>query len=62
MNDRSDDKTQPTHEEIALRAYELYCEHGCEEGHDVEHWLQAETELTQESPELQRSATDGATQ
>ena len=32
---------------VAERAYELYCEGGCEDGHDLDHWLQAEAELAQ---------------
>jgi len=36
-----------THEEkIRRRAYEIYLERGGEPGHDLEHWLQAERELT----------------
>jgi len=31
--------------EIARRAYDLYLARGCEHGHDVEDWLQAEHEL-----------------
>jgi hypothetical protein len=31
--------------EIARRAYELYLARGCEHGHDVEDWFQAEREL-----------------
>lgn len=31
--------------DIASRAYELYLARGCEPGHDVEDWLQAEREL-----------------
>ena len=31
--------------EIARRAYDLYLARGCEDGHDVEDWLQAEREL-----------------
>ena len=38
-------KTTPTHEEIALRAYEIYLARGREDGHDVDDWLQAEREL-----------------
>jgi len=34
------------HEEISLRAYELYVERGREGGHDLEDWLQAELEVT----------------
>ena len=38
---------RPTHDEIAARAYEIYIEHGCLPGHDVDNWLQAEYELLQ---------------
>ena len=31
--------------DIAKRAFELYCERGCQDGHDVEDWLRAEREL-----------------
>lgn len=34
-----------TENEIARRAFELYCERGCQDGRDVEDWLQAEHEL-----------------
>ena len=37
----------PTHEEITERAYLLYLEGGCQPGHDVDDWLQAEYELMQ---------------
>jgi Protein of unknown function (DUF2934) len=30
---------------IARRAYDLYLARGCEHGHDVEDWLQAERNL-----------------
>jgi len=30
---------------ISQRAYEIFCERGCEHGHDVDDWLQAEREL-----------------
>lgn len=33
--------------QISLRAYELYEARGREDGHDIEDWLQAETELTE---------------
>jgi hypothetical protein len=33
-------------ENIRRRAYEIYLERGGEPGHDLEHWLQAERELT----------------
>jgi hypothetical protein len=31
--------------DIARRAYELYLARGCEDGHDVDDWVQAEREL-----------------
>ena len=34
--------------QIRLRAYELYESHGREDGHDLDDWLRAETELTEE--------------
>jgi hypothetical protein len=30
---------------IARRAYEIYCDRGCEDGRDMDDWLQAEREL-----------------
>jgi hypothetical protein len=40
----------PTAQEIEKRAYELYLERGCADGHDVEDWLAAEVELSKSSP------------
>ncbi len=37
----------PTAEQIEQRAYELYVERGCEDGHDVADWLAAEKQLTE---------------
>jgi hypothetical protein len=34
-----------TDTDIARRAYELYLARGCEHGHDVDDWVQAEREL-----------------
>lgn len=34
-----------TESDIARRAFELYCERGREDGHDVDDWLTAEREL-----------------
>ena len=31
--------------DIARRAYALYLARGCEDGHDVDDWMQAEREL-----------------
>lgn len=35
----------PSHDAIALRAYEFFLQRGCTHGWDVEDWLQAEREL-----------------
>lgn len=35
----------PLHENIALRAYEIYVTRGAFHGHDLDDWLQAEREL-----------------
>lgn len=35
----------PGHEEIALRAYELYVQRGGASGYELDDWLQAESEL-----------------
>jgi Protein of unknown function (DUF2934) len=34
-----------TARDVARRAYDIYIARGCEHGHDVEDWLQAEREL-----------------
>ena len=38
-------KSDPTHEEIAARAYELYLARGSMDGYSEEDWLIAEAEL-----------------
>lgn len=42
-------KTAPTHEEIALRAYEIYLERGGAPGDALEDWIRAERELMEKS-------------
>jgi hypothetical protein len=37
----------PTVEQIEKRAYELYLERGGKDGHDLEDWLAAQSELTE---------------
>ena len=32
-------------DEIARRAFDLYCARGCEDGHALDDWLSAESEL-----------------
>ena len=44
MSDASNRKT-PTHEEISVRAYEIFEERGSIPGDDVSNWLEAEAEL-----------------
>ena len=34
-----------TESDIARRAFEPYCDRGCEDGHDLDDWLNAEREL-----------------
>ena len=48
----------PTHEEIELRAHEIYIERGGAHGQDVDDWLQAERELVGkfEKPHLKGKA------
>ena len=42
------EQREPSREEIACRAYELYLQRGSEQGKDVEDWVRAETELSDE--------------
>jgi hypothetical protein len=49
-SDRSSNPSTPepvrvTEQEIAERAYALYLARGCQPGHDIDDWLQAEQEL-----------------
>lgn len=39
-------KAVPSHEDIVLRAYEIWLSTGKESGRDQEHWFQAERELS----------------
>ena len=39
-----------TEELIRQRAYQLYEERGCEDGHDLEDWLRAEAEMLGKKP------------
>jgi hypothetical protein len=38
----------PTGEDVAFRAYQNFQNHGAADGHDVQDWLRAETELIAE--------------
>jgi Protein of unknown function (DUF2934) len=41
-------RKEPSEEEIARRAHELYLQRGGEHGKDVEDWVRAEKELSDE--------------
>jgi Protein of unknown function (DUF2934) len=43
------EKSEPTHEEIALRAYEIYLERGGVPGDALEDWTRAERELREKN-------------
>jgi Protein of unknown function (DUF2934) len=47
LNMYTEDKEVPTHEQITLRAYQIYLEHGFHPGNDLADWLAAEKELTE---------------
>jgi Protein of unknown function (DUF2934) len=47
---REDTARIPSNEDVARRAYELFQACGGEPGHDLDHWLEAERELSQTSP------------
>ena len=38
---------QISEDDIARRAFELYCDRGRQDGHDLDDWLHAERELRQ---------------
>ena len=40
--DQGSSKEPPTADEIAVAAYALYVAEGYQDGHDLEHWLEAE--------------------
>ncbi len=48
---KAENQTEPTPEmleRIRVRAHELFEQRGREQGHDVDDWLQAEAEVTQQ--------------
>jgi len=38
-------ETEPARDEVAKKAYSLYLEEGCPQGHDVRNWLEAEAQM-----------------
>ena len=45
------DKNKPTQEAISQRAHEIFVQRGCPEGRDMEHWLEAEAQLSDARPQ-----------
>ena len=45
-----DNQTTPDYNKIAIRAYEIWEASGCPANADLQHWLQAETELARQPP------------
>ena len=39
----------PNREKVAVKAYEICCGRGCEDGHDVEDWIEAERQPDKET-------------
>jgi len=42
---RPGENQEAVQEEIRKLAYQIFCECGCEQGHDLEHWLEAERKV-----------------
>jgi hypothetical protein len=53
---------QPAHEEIARRAYEIWLQRGCGNGHEAEDWAQAEQELCAPGPRADAARTPATRQ
>ena len=50
-NAKPDERSLDSTEElIRVRAYQLYEERGSENGHDLDDWLRAETEIARKKP------------
>ncbi len=47
--ERPKEDQEVAQEEIRTLVYQLFCECGCEHGHDVEHWLNAERKVLERS-------------
>ena len=47
-NCQTTESTSELQEQIRRRAYELYEQRGRDDGHELDDWLQAESELTQQ--------------
>ncbi|MBI2765941.1 MAG: DUF2934 domain-containing protein [Chloroflexi bacterium] len=43
-------------EQLAIKAYEIYCARGGEHGHDLDDWIEAERQLRMESADGSKQA------
>ncbi len=43
--DEQPTNSEPTHDQVAQRAYEIFLDRGATDGQDVDDWLRAESEL-----------------
>jgi HSP20 family molecular chaperone IbpA len=57
VNSSNEQIRERIRERIALRAYDLFQQEGNQEGHDMRHWLQAESEIVTDVPEIRESAS-----
>jgi len=48
----------PSPDEIARQAYFLYQQRGCQPGHELDDWLEAEALLSTAAPKQQTSTSD----
>lgn len=64
MNATARTEIKPTHEKVAMRAYQLWEQDGRKAGQDTKYWLQAEEELLgvgkRKNPEIMVSRTNAA--
>jgi hypothetical protein len=59
-NAKPDERSLDSTEElIRVRAYQLYEERGSENGHDLDDWLRAETEIARKKPGAQAEGKQG---
>jgi HSP20 family molecular chaperone IbpA len=57
VNSAKHDLRELAQERIASRAYQLYEQNGCPHGADVEHWLQAESEILTRFDDIHESGS-----
>lgn len=53
-------KKPATHEQIQLRAYEIYLERNCTQGNPLDDWVRAERELLHQNGKTRRTAKTAA--